>query len=202
MKIRTNHHATHTLTTDAGVDLQLAFEPVGDPLVHETGDTIVVAYMVQDHYCENPMDTNGGEGVLHMRRDFHRRSYGSDNPEVLGALGLQSDGTPDIDAEFPAAAPWIDYNGIQQSRTTLRDLAADEFAAGLDANGDFKQRWVESTEGDALVEGQDYTIDTVALRATHGVGHGGRDRGCNTLGKRRRGERHHEQGPAKVHGRR
>lgn len=163
MKIRTNTRATHTLTTDAGVEVELTFEPVGDPLVHETRDTVIAAYMIHDSDCENPMTSGYGDGVLHMLREGRRpHYYRSDNPEVLSALGLDSDGTPDIDQSFDCA-PAVGVDGIQYSKTTLRDLAADEFLAGFDANEDFKQRWVEHTEGEALVEGQDYTIDLMAL---------------------------------------
>lgn len=165
MRVRSRNHTTHTLTTDNDIDLELTFEPVGDPLVHQVGNKIAVAYMVQDDSPSNPMTSNDGEGTLYTRSRGYGGGVITDNDsEFYGALGLDHYGAVDIDKEFQATESWIDCNGILQTKTTLRDLAADEFVAGFDANEDFKQRWVEHVEGDVLVEGQDYTIDMVALR--------------------------------------
>ena len=144
MKLKTSTHTTHTLTTDTGVEVDLSFEPVGDPLVHETIDTVIVAYMVHDINCDNPMTSNDGEGVLHMLRESRRHGYDSYNPEVLSALGLQSDGTPDIDAAFNHGTGFDTLRGL----ATL-DLLADNPGLNL-------------TNADVFAEHED-DIDTAAV---------------------------------------
>lgn len=165
MRIRshTTHTHTHTLTTDNDIDLELTFEPVGDPLVHQVGNKISVAYMVQDDSASNPMTERDGQGKLYTRSQRYGGGVITDNDsEFYFALGLDSGGNIGIGREFPADAPWIDHNGSLQTRTTLRDLAADEFLLKFKGDPGRQQLWLEHLNT-TLVEGKDYDIDLKAL---------------------------------------
>lgn len=171
---------THTRTVTSAVfedfEVELMHQPNSDDdvLTHvsEDGNKVVVAYLVHDDdaYHMNPMENCDAQGDIYTYSSPY--SYACDskitdnNSEFYGALGLNSYGEVDIDHEFTADEPWIDYNGIQQTRTTLRDLAADQILREFPDNDELKEKWVEYTDigEDSLVEGKVYEIDLKELR--------------------------------------
>jgi hypothetical protein len=79
------------------IEIEYAHEPYSDVLSEKVGDKLVVAYLVQDSDCENPMTSYDGEGTLYTKPS---RGWGggsiTDDSSWGRYLGLTEDGEPDL----------------------------------------------------------------------------------------------------------
>lgn len=124
-RTRTIH--THTLTLDDDTDVDLEFAPVDyhDPLVAHVGDKLVVAYLVHDSDCDNPVESCDGMGKIVGRGKYETRNH--DESELFEALGLNRYGDPDYDkVEDALQQAWCEYVEAQD---------ADFWSAVLDELG-------------------------------------------------------------------
>lgn len=71
MTVRTR--VQHLLDTEDR-ELQLRFNPSGDPLVQKVGDKTVVGYLVRDEDCEHPLENSDGMGKIHRWYEGSRES--------------------------------------------------------------------------------------------------------------------------------
>lgn len=134
-----------------GESVELLHEPYSDTLVKQVGDKLIVAYLVQDSNCDNPLESDCAQGVIYTR-SRSRTNYITDNDsEFYAALGIDRYGSVDIDEPFPCT-PYIDYKGIQQNKKSLRDRAADIWFAKIRADDELMARWLESQGADADTE--------------------------------------------------
>lgn len=103
MRIKTRTHTAHSVEID-GVEVELEFEPCNehDVLAERVGDTLVVAYLVNDSDFGDIDELLGdGMGTLYS---FHRHAGRDQHQAGLAALGrdiygeVDEDIEPDVDA--------------------------------------------------------------------------------------------------------
>lgn len=115
---RTYTRTTQYLSFD-DIELELTHKPAeyyGDnPLVERIGNSIVVAYLVDDSDCEDPMKNADCQGDLYTRGE---RVITDNESELEDAFGIRS-GEPNVERGF-------NFNG---ERVTLMELAIREFEA-------------------------------------------------------------------------
>jgi hypothetical protein len=111
---RTGH--TLTLDDDNGTEIELQFKPVDgmDPLIHQSGFQVVVAYLVHDDDCENPLDNSDGYGRVVGRGKYQTRNHSE--VDMFEALGLDRHGDPDYEkVADDVNAAWVAYLERQDS---------------------------------------------------------------------------------------
>lgn len=144
----------HTFTTWTDefdeMTYTVQFEPAGEVLTQRVGDRLVVAYLVQDDDCENPMESSDGEGKLYTRP---RQGYGGGLITYGNSwgdhLGLTSDGEPDLELDAVIYLAKIDLASL-----IYKNFAAD-FTRTLLTSGESPkdlmeaicQEWLETGWG-------------------------------------------------------
>lgn len=135
---RSSHHTIEVSDDDFEAELVIDFEPCSDPLVEVRENKIVAAFLVHDSDAgDSPMEDGCAMGDLYTKRPYSARDQRvTDNDsELLGALGLDSYGAPDIDLTFKVGG----------EKTTLRDLAVIEVLAKIITDGDMQAVWMDYT---------------------------------------------------------
>lgn len=79
------------------IDIEYMFEPYSDVLSEKVGDRLIVAYLVHDDDCENPMTSCDAEGRLYTKPERYGGGSITDDSSWGSYLGLTEDGEPDLE---------------------------------------------------------------------------------------------------------
>lgn len=107
--------------TNLDVELSQAAYDEADVLAQVVGDTLVVAYLVQDGDAPNPLQAGMANGTLVTRGTGYARHavITDDRSRFMAHLGLADQDDPEIDTGFE----------LDGQRVTLRELAAQRYAS-------------------------------------------------------------------------
>jgi len=143
MKIRKRQHTVNTVEIN-GVEVEVDFQPhyEGDIFAEVVGDMLVVAYLVHDESPESPMEICDSQGKIYTAG---QRAITDDSGAINRALGVGMYGDVDIDNYF-TCKPYIDYRGIQQNRTCLRDIAAKQYLQEVEGDIDLIAKWLDERD--------------------------------------------------------
>lgn len=172
MRVTKSTIHSHTLHLPSGGEVSLDFEPAdtyGESiLVHEEGNSLVVAYLAYDHDAENPLENSDGMGKVVGRGKYETRNHSE--RELFEALGLDREGEPDTEFVGDAVqAKWVEYLGGIQNNVWIEMLKR---LGATPQDNDETQRFVnalhdELCETDVMYEG---TMKYALSRAESYVG--------------------------------
>ena len=109
---------THHSNEFDGMEYELQFSPDYGLMEERIGDRLVVAYLVHDQDCENPMTSNDAEGTLYTKPSRYGGGSITDYSGWGGYLGLTEDGEPDLELDAVAERVYQKLKAV---------LAGDEF---------------------------------------------------------------------------
>lgn len=134
MRTHTTHH--HIVTVNGtDIELELPVTPstcMGflEPEVHIGKETILVAYLADDHHVPNPLDEDDFAGSI-----YEARRHGSTLGDYCRALGLRRDGGgPDLDLVYEDDVVAAAHKRLAED-TTLLEHAFQHCRRYFDDNG-------------------------------------------------------------------
>ena len=107
MRVTSRTNTQHVLHMDDS-EAELQFEPADTPLVHRDGANLVVAYLVRDDDCQNPLEWHDGMGKLIGRGRYETRNHSEQ--EAHEALALDRYGEKNYElVQEEVEQAWSDY---------------------------------------------------------------------------------------------